>query len=151
MRSAGEPRPPPPLAEDAHKGDAGRALCVVGSRTMPGAAVLVARAAQRAGAGLVVVACLDPALLAIVPAAAPEAILIEPEAEDLRAGGAPSSRRATATRASPARGSATTRALASSCAACSRATSPGRWSSTPTRSTRSTASPSACATRAGRS
>lgn len=87
MRSAGEPRPPPPLAEDAHKGDAGRALCVVGSRTMPGAAVLVARAAQRAGAGLVVVACLDPALLAIVPAAAPEAILVEPEAEDLRSGG----------------------------------------------------------------
>lgn len=69
--------PAPELADDAHKGDAGRVLCVVGSETMPGAAVLVARAAQRAGAGLVGIGCLDPNLLAVVPAAAPEAVLVD--------------------------------------------------------------------------
>ncbi|HED66478.1 MAG TPA: NAD(P)H-hydrate dehydratase [Planctomycetes bacterium] len=66
---------PPALAEDAHKGDAGRALCVAGRRTMSGAAVLVARAAQRAGAGLVTMACIDPELLTVLPVAAPEAVL----------------------------------------------------------------------------
>ncbi len=70
-------RMPPALARDAHKGQAGRVLCVCGSRTMPGAAILVARAAQRAGAGLVQLACLDPELLALVPVAAPEAVLLE--------------------------------------------------------------------------
>jgi hydroxyethylthiazole kinase-like uncharacterized protein yjeF len=44
---------------------------------MPGAAILCARAAQRAGAGLVAVACLDPELKTVVPAAAPEAILVD--------------------------------------------------------------------------
>jgi NAD(P)H-hydrate epimerase len=67
----------PKLADDAHKGDAGRVLSVCGSRTMPGAAILVARAAQRAGAGLVTAACLDVELMQIIPAAAPEAILLE--------------------------------------------------------------------------
>ena len=67
----------PQLADDAHKGDAGRVLSVCGSRAMPGAAVLVARAAQRAGAGLVTVACLDVELMAIIPGAAPEAVLLE--------------------------------------------------------------------------
>jgi len=71
------PRPAPALHADAHKGDAGRVLCVVGSRTMPGAAVLVARAAQRAGAGLVQMGCLDESLLTIVPTGAPEAILLD--------------------------------------------------------------------------
>jgi NAD(P)H-hydrate epimerase len=70
-------RAPPRLAADAHKGDAGRVLCLVGSETMPGAAVLVARAAQRAGAGLVAVGCLDSALMTIVPTAAPEAVLVD--------------------------------------------------------------------------
>ncbi len=74
---------PPALGDDAHKGDAGRVLCLVGSRLMPGASILVARAAQRAGAGLVTVGCQDPALLSILPAAAPEAVLL-----DLSAGGA---------------------------------------------------------------
>ena len=98
------PRPAPALPRDAHKGDAGRVLCIVGSRTMPGAAILVARAAQRAGAGLVQVGCLDAALLAIVPAAAPEAVLVDlsevvpawgrpgPEAEERLAGRAPHAR-----------------------------------------------------------
>lgn len=63
------------LAPDAHKGDAGRVLCIVGSRTMPGAAVLVARAAQRSGAGLVEIGCLDAELFAAVAVAAPEAVL----------------------------------------------------------------------------
>jgi hydroxyethylthiazole kinase-like uncharacterized protein yjeF len=68
---------PPALADDAHKGDAGRVLCLVGSRLMPGAAVLVARAAQRAGAGLVTIGCQDEQLLSTVPAAAPEAVLLD--------------------------------------------------------------------------
>ena len=70
-------RAPPALAPDAHKGDAGRLLVLCGSRAMPGAALLVARAAQRAGAGLVTVACLDPELMELVPRAAPEALLLE--------------------------------------------------------------------------
>ncbi|MEM7306755.1 MAG: NAD(P)H-hydrate dehydratase [Planctomycetota bacterium] len=76
-RESGAPRPLPELPADAHKGTAGRALCVAGSRAMPGAAVLVARAAQRAGAGLVSMACLDPSLLSVLPVAAPEAVLVE--------------------------------------------------------------------------
>jgi hydroxyethylthiazole kinase-like uncharacterized protein yjeF len=71
------PLPPPRLAPDAHKGDAGRVLCLAGSETMPGAAILVARAAQRAGAGLVIAACLDGALLTLVPPRAPEAVLAD--------------------------------------------------------------------------
>jgi NAD(P)H-hydrate epimerase len=50
---------------------------------MPGAAILCARAAQRAGAGLVAVACLDAELRSIVPPAAPEAILVEATANAL--------------------------------------------------------------------
>ena len=44
---------------------------------MPGAAVLAARSAQRAGAGLVAVACLDESLRSIVPVSAPEAVLVD--------------------------------------------------------------------------
>lgn len=68
---------PPVLPEDAHKGDAGRVLCLVGSRLMPGAAVLVARAAQRAGAGLVCVAARDREVLAALAVAAPEAVHLD--------------------------------------------------------------------------
>lgn len=68
---------PPALADDAHKGDAGRVLCLVGSRLMPGAAVLVARAAQRAGAGLVCVAARDREVLAALAVAAPEAVHLD--------------------------------------------------------------------------
>ena len=75
--SIGPLRVPPALAQDAHKGDAGRVLCLVGSETMPGAAVLCARAAQRAGAGLVAVGCLDANLLTVVPSTAPEAVLVD--------------------------------------------------------------------------
>ncbi len=47
----------PPRGKAAHKGDFGRVLVVAGSRGMTGAAVLAARAALKAGAGLVTVAC----------------------------------------------------------------------------------------------
>lgn len=74
---ASTPRAAPALAIDAHKGDAGRALCVSGSRLMPGAAILCVRAAMRAGAGLVGLAALDPELLLCVPAASPEVVLLD--------------------------------------------------------------------------
>jgi len=47
----------PPRPRHAHKGDFGRILVVAGSRGMAGAAILSARAALKAGAGLVTVAC----------------------------------------------------------------------------------------------
>jgi hydroxyethylthiazole kinase-like uncharacterized protein yjeF len=68
------PRLPPALGPDAHKGEAGRLWCLCGSASYPGAAILVARAAQRAGAGLVTLIGVDPGLAAIVAPAAPEAI-----------------------------------------------------------------------------
>jgi NAD(P)H-hydrate epimerase len=61
-------------------------LLVCGSRAMPGAAILAARAAQRAGAGLVAVTAFAENLLAALPVAAPEAVLVE--ALDLQARGA---------------------------------------------------------------
>ncbi|MBK7876770.1 MAG: NAD(P)H-hydrate dehydratase [Planctomycetes bacterium] len=67
-------RPAPELPPSAHKGLAGRVLCWCGSDTMPGAAVLVARAAQRAGAGLVTLATDSDVLAHVVPVTAPEAI-----------------------------------------------------------------------------
>jgi NAD(P)H-hydrate epimerase len=66
----------PALAADAHKGDAGCVLAICGSKHMPGAAVLVARAAQRAGAGLVTIADLDLVLANVLPVAAPEAVFL---------------------------------------------------------------------------
>jgi len=68
---------PPALGSTSHKGEAGRVLALCGSRTMPGAAILVARSAQRAGAGLVEMGCLDPELMTVIPVAAPEAVLRE--------------------------------------------------------------------------
>src|SRR5690606_36156886 len=59
---------------DAHKGNFGRVLLVVGSRAMPGAAVLTARAALRAGSGLVTIAVPDDIAVAF-PSAVPEATL----------------------------------------------------------------------------
>lgn len=70
------PTAPPDLPVDAHKGEAGSILAVVGTRTMPGAAILVARAAQRAGAGLVTLAVPDRGVLQCVAPAAPEAIFV---------------------------------------------------------------------------
>lgn len=79
-RPAGVPSLPK-LWPQAHKGDAGRVLLLVGSDAMPGAAVLAARAALRGGAGLVTVASVDRRPLAVVPTAVPEALLL-----DLRVG-----------------------------------------------------------------
>src|SRR5687767_9691248 len=47
----------PRRAPDGHKGHYGKVLVLAGSRGMSGAAVLCGRAALRAGAGLVQVAC----------------------------------------------------------------------------------------------
>ncbi|MFT4711006.1 MAG: NAD(P)H-hydrate repair Nnr-like enzyme with NAD(P)H-hydrate dehydratase domain, partial [Planctomycetota bacterium] len=69
------------LKTDAHKGDAGRVLVIAGSREMPGAAILCARAALRGGAGLVTLACLDTELMSLAPGAVPEAILWDLSAE----------------------------------------------------------------------
>lgn len=71
------PRALPPLAADAHKGDAGRLLVIAGSRAMPGAALLAVRAAQRAGAGLVKLAALDEGWLALNAVASPETLLAD--------------------------------------------------------------------------
>lgn len=68
---------PPALPDDAHKGDAGRVLCLVGSRLMPGAAVLAARAAQRAGAGLVCVGAREREVFAALAVTAPEAVHLD--------------------------------------------------------------------------
>ena len=77
MSARRAPESPPDLAENAHKGDAGRVLLLAGSSDMPGAAVLAARAASRAGAGLVTVAGADARVQGAVAHAAPEAILAD--------------------------------------------------------------------------
>lgn len=69
-------------SRSAHKGAFGRVLIIAGSRAMPGAAVLCARAALRAGSGLVTLAIPDD-LVAAFPAAVPEAtfFLLPPSTE----------------------------------------------------------------------
>lgn len=83
---AWNPPPPPELPLDAHKGTAGRVLLACGSAWMPGAAILAARAAQRAGAGLVRLACRDRGLVAIVAPVAPEAVFVHDPLDALAAG-----------------------------------------------------------------
>lgn len=78
------PRPPPDLADDAHKGDAGRVLVLAGSAgdgstVMPGAAVLTTHATLRSGAGLVTALCLDPRVWSVLAHRVPEALLVEVE------------------------------------------------------------------------
>lgn len=58
----------PPRSPEAHKGHFGHALLLAGSRSLPGAAILAARATVRGGAGLVTVAA--PAELGTALAAA---------------------------------------------------------------------------------
>jgi NAD(P)H-hydrate epimerase len=57
----------------AHKGDFGHALIVAGSRGKSGAAILMARACLRSGAGLVTVAC-PASVQHIIATAVPEAM-----------------------------------------------------------------------------
>lgn len=78
MKSEERALVPPELPDDAHKGDAGRVLVACGSSSMPGAALLVARAAQRAGAGLVTVIVTSEELSRALPIAAPEAVMLRP-------------------------------------------------------------------------
>lgn len=77
------PRPIPALPETAHKGRAGRLLSVCGSPRMPGAAILVGRAAARAGAGLVALASRDTWMDALLVGALPEAVLVRIEPGEL--------------------------------------------------------------------
>lgn len=81
---------PPPLAIDAHKGDAGRLLCIAGSETMPGAAVLILRAAISSGIGLVNLAVFDKTIIYPISAVVPEAVYIDcARSKDLIAGRLP--------------------------------------------------------------
>lgn len=59
----------------SHKGDNGSVVIVAGSHRMRGAALLAARAALRAGAGLVTVASVE-SVCAAVAASSPEALLL---------------------------------------------------------------------------
>ena len=64
-----------PRARDAHKGSFGHLLVFAGSEGKSGAAILAARAALRAGAGLVT-AAVPESLLAVVEAASPESMTV---------------------------------------------------------------------------
>lgn len=66
----------PRRAPDAHKNTAGRVLVLAGSRGMAGAAVLCARAAQRAGAGYVRLASVADNRV-IVQGAVPQATFVD--------------------------------------------------------------------------
>lgn len=70
-----EPARPSPRADDAHKGVCGAVLVVAGSRAYPGAAVLSALGAGRAGAGLVHLAVPDAVVRDVLPAV-PFAIIV---------------------------------------------------------------------------
>lgn len=62
----------PPRRRDSHKGDFGRLAVLAGSRGKAGAAILCARGALRAGAGLVTVfcpACVEDAVVTALPEA----------------------------------------------------------------------------------
>jgi NAD(P)H-hydrate epimerase len=63
----------PPRAVESNKGDYGRLAVVAGSRGKIGAAILAARGALRAGAGLVTVCCAE-SLADVVVSALPEAM-----------------------------------------------------------------------------
>lgn len=72
----------PKRESDSHKGTFGHVLCICGSRTMPGAAVMASSAALRSGAGLVTVA-FPESLYGTVSAKLTEALLMPlPENEE---------------------------------------------------------------------
>ncbi len=79
-----------PRRRDSHKGDYGKVLIIAGSCGMTGAAVLSARAALKAGAGLVTVACPDseqPVIACAVPEAMTLPLPSKAGAASLRAAG----------------------------------------------------------------
>jgi hydroxyethylthiazole kinase-like uncharacterized protein yjeF len=78
----------PPRARDSHKGDFGHLLLVAGSVGKAGAAVLAARAAVRAGTGLVTAAVPAP-ILPIVHLGSVESMGVPLPAGDSPAGGPP--------------------------------------------------------------
>ncbi len=81
---------PPPLAINAHKGDAGRLMCIAGSESMPGAAILILRAAIASGIGLVHLTVFDKSLIYPVSTAVPEAVYLDlARSKDLIAGRLP--------------------------------------------------------------
>jgi len=65
----------PARAPDAHKGSFGRVLVIAGSTRYPGAALLAARGAYRAGAGLVTIAAPESIAMHLI-AGLPEATLL---------------------------------------------------------------------------
>ncbi len=72
----------PVRPEDANKGTFGRVLVVGGCSRYRGAPALAATAAYRAGAGLVTIACPEPVIASIAPAAAEATWLPQEAAED---------------------------------------------------------------------
>ncbi|MFW6078541.1 MAG: NAD(P)H-hydrate dehydratase, partial [Gemmatimonadota bacterium] len=72
----------PVRSPDAHKGATGRTLVVAGSAGMAGAAVIAARGATRAGAGLVYVAS-APENRVVIQTSVPEAIFVGEEGAPL--------------------------------------------------------------------
>ena len=69
------PRLLPPRPQDAHKGQFGRIGVIAGSPGMAGAGLMCARAALRAGAGLVTL-CAEKELLPVYQSALPEAMFL---------------------------------------------------------------------------
>ena len=67
-----------PRAANAHKGTAGRVLMYMGSEGMAGAAAMAAKAALRAGAGLVTIACPHP-LIPVLQTLVPNAMCVPAE------------------------------------------------------------------------
>ena len=87
-----EPTPtlPPPLDPAAHKGAAGRLLCLAGSVGMPGAGALVCEAALRGGAGLVTLGVFAQEVIQAVAPRVPEATYLDlSRTQDLYAGRLP--------------------------------------------------------------
>ncbi len=72
----------PPRPEDANKGTFGKALVVGGCARYRGAPALAARAAYRAGAGLVTIACPEQVIASIAPSVAEATWLPQEAAAD---------------------------------------------------------------------
>lgn len=67
--------------KDSHKGDYGKVLIIAGSKGMSGAAILAGRAALKAGAGLVTIAC-PKSERVVITSALPEAMTLPLSEQD---------------------------------------------------------------------